>query len=181
MAGLSRLARADAIAGLDPAAREQVVDVVLTPDPGVPICWAAILMTSAPAGELVLRRGTVALMPRWLAAPACVSRRLTFASPPAPDASRSLEWVETTRQPLVELRESYDRDCRARAWMEFGRAPVIRDGTILDLRFASALRANFTDMPLAPASGAARCPPFVPHWTPPRADLLEDTARARIQ
>jgi hypothetical protein len=58
-----------------------------------------------------------------------------------------------------------------RAWLQFGRAPVIRENRIFDLRFETGLGGNFTAMTLGPEP-AASCPPYVTPWEPPRRDLL---------
>jgi hypothetical protein len=59
-----------------------------------------------------------------------------------------------------------------RAWLQFGRAPEISDGTISDARYGGTSRGNFTTMALKPSAEAARCPANLTAWTPPRADLL---------
>jgi hypothetical protein len=59
-----------------------------------------------------------------------------------------------------------------RAWLQFGRAPMVRDDEILDLRFERG-GENFTAMRRRPPLEAATCPPHLTRWEPPRADLLE--------
>ena len=39
-----------------------------------------------------------------------------------------------------ELRDPAERDCRVRAWLRFGRAPVVAGGAIFDFEFANAAR-----------------------------------------
>jgi inner membrane protein len=56
-----------------------------------------------------------------------------------------------------------------RAWLRFGRAPVVDDGSIYDLRFAERIGLNFSRMELVPRRA---CPSNVPNWGMPRADLL---------
>ena len=43
MSGLSRVARAETLAAIEADRRGEVVDVVLSPDPAVPVCWTAIV------------------------------------------------------------------------------------------------------------------------------------------
>jgi hypothetical protein len=103
-----------------------------------------------------------------------VSHRFTAGqSDPLP--AGVIAWTEEIHQPLAQLRDLHDRDCWVRAWLQFGRAPVIRNGRILDLRFETGQRGNFTAMALArdPSSG---CPAYVTPWALPRADVL-DTSR----
>jgi inner membrane protein len=162
--GLSALARAEARTRVEPAPRGHVVDVVLNPDPGDPLCWAVILIEKDDrAGAYVLHRGTVSIAPRWRPATRCASHRF---------AGREAVWETPVRQPLEGLRERSARDCRVRAWLQFGRAPVLRGDEIFDLRFERGAGDNFTAMKLRPDPESA-CPPHLTRWTPPRADLLE--------
>jgi hypothetical protein len=55
--------------------------------------------------------------------------------------------------------------------MQYGRAPLLRDGILEDARYDRPGSRNFTTLPLAP-SPRAECPPYLTSWTPPRADLL---------
>ncbi len=57
-----------------------------------------------------------------------------------------------------------------RAWLQFGRAPFIRDGTIADLRFESGARGNFTAMAVPREDRG--CPPAMTSWAMPRADVM---------
>jgi inner membrane protein len=122
------------------------------------------------AGEYGLQPGTLSVAPSWLAPTACASHRF--------GASRSYRIVdgrlvlyEDVRQPLETLRALHDRDCGARAWLQFGRAPRLVDGQIVDLRFDRG-GDNFTAMRLRAGPDAANCPPHLTRWEPPRADLL---------
>lgn len=168
MAGVSRAVRlraADA-AGIAPAS---VVDVVRSPDPGVPLCWAvAVLSRDAARDELRTIRGTLSLAPGWYPAGTCASARLTG---PAASSGESARFAlrDEDRLPLARLRTLARDDCRARAWLQFGRAPAVRDEVLLDLRFETPVRRNFTAMPLAAGGG---CPPALTAWRPPRVDLL---------
>ena len=172
MFGLSRLARAQTLAAIEPDRRGVLVDLVLSPDPAVPVCWTAIVLErNAAAGEIVLRRGTLSLLPASHPPARCVSHRFTAGESDRSPAG-AIAWTEEIHQPLGQLRDLHDRDCWVRAWLQFGRAPVIRDGRILDLRFETGQRGNFTAMALArdPSSG---CPAHVTPWALPRADVLE--------
>ena len=66
-------------------------------------------------------------------------------------------------------RRSAKRDCWVRAWLRFGRAPVIEGGSIFDLRFCGRIGQEFSHMRLERREG---CPANVPGWSMPRADLL---------
>lgn len=167
--GTSRLARRAAVDALAPELRGELVDVILTPNASSPLCWSAIAIERREAdGEYVLWRGTLSLAPLWKAPTACASHQ--FAGP------RDVRIVghghfairDATHQPLQRLRTLADRDCRVRAWLRFGRAPVIEGGSIFDLRFSDRPGREFTNMRFAREG----CPANVPNWAMPRADLL---------
>jgi inner membrane protein len=166
MFGLSSLARGHvrAAGGNDGRA---IVDIVVNPNPGWPACWDVIAI-ERDAAELVFRRGTLSLVPGRVLPEDCPSHRLekrARASTFAP-----LVWHGETRQAIGVLRDLAARDCWVRGWLQFGRAPFVRDGTIADLRFQSGVRGNFTAMGVG---GNRSCPDALTHWVPPRADVLE--------
>lgn len=173
--GLSRLARLEAVGALQPELRGRLVDVILTPNPSSPLCWAVIgVELDEAGGEYLLWRGTLSLAPRWKAPTACASHRFGGSN----EAGRTvggggLALRDEVHQPLGRLRDLARGDCRVRAWLRFGRAPVIGKESIFDLRFAERLGQNFSNMPLAPHADAAPCPSNVPDWGMPRADLLD--------
>jgi inner membrane protein len=173
MLGVSRIARAIAVAALQSEVRGRLVDVILTPNPSSPLCWSVIGIDLAEtAGEYVYLRGTMSLAPRWKDPTSCASHR--FAGQPASRITRGGRFAlrDVIRRPLAQLRNHAERDCRAHAWLRFGRAPVLTDEAIFDLRFAERVGRNFTYLPLGrrPDPG---CPSFVPAWEMPRADLLD--------
>ena len=63
-------------------------------------------------------------------------------------------------------------DCWVRAWLQFGRAPEIRDNVISDLRYSGPTGRNFTTMPIGQSVRAATVRANLTDWRPPRADLL---------
>jgi inner membrane protein len=151
--------------------RGEIVDIVLSPDPAVPVCWSAIVLErDTVAGQLVLRRGTLSLLPASHPPASCVSHRFTAGGSGGPSTG-PIVWREEIHQPLAQLRDLHNRDCRVSAWLQFGRAPVVRDGQILDLRFETGRRGNFTAMAIA-HDASAGCPAYVTPWELPRADLL---------
>lgn len=172
MLAASRAARAETVRAIQQDRRGEIVDVVLSPDPAVPVCWTVVAIEeNEAADEIVLRRGTVSLLPAWHPQSACVSRR--FTAGPAPGAaSDALGWSEEIRESLARLRTLNRTNCRVHGWLQFGRAPVIRDDRILDLRFETGARGNFTAMSLVRGGDGEGCPAYVPPWEPPRADLL---------
>ena len=168
--GLSHVARGEVRGLLARAVRGEIRDVVLTPDPANPVCWSVIVIERDDgAGEYVLHPGTLSLAPRWLAPTACASH--LFGRPRPYRDLGGLALYDDIRQPLDALRALQQGDCWVRGWLQFGRAPVLRGGEILDLRFDRG-GDNFTSMRLRPAPQAAVCPPNLTSWQPPRADLF---------
>jgi inner membrane protein len=173
MFGLSRMAGVAARSALEPERRGELVDVILTPNPASVLCWAMIaVQKDEPAGEFVLRRGTLSLNPAWQPPTGCASFRFVRAHQPPRTVAERVAWSDEVREPLQRLRDLGQRDCWVRAWLQFGRAPVIRNGKIFDLRFDSGSGEDFTAMTLRPDHDAATCPPHVTDWAMPRADLL---------
>jgi inner membrane protein len=169
LAATSRVARAAALEALAPGLRGEVVDVILRPNPSSPLCWAVITVELRETnGEYVLWRGTLSLAPALKAPTACASHRFVGARARViGDGHFALR--DAIHQPLQRLRTLARGDCWVRAWLRFGRAPVIDGGSIYDLRFAERFGQNFSHMRLAARQG---CPANVPEWGMPRADLL---------
>jgi inner membrane protein len=168
MFGLSAVARSRTRAMMGPHLRGAVLDVVVNPNPGWPVCWAVIAIEKDErADDLVLRRGTLSLLPEWHPPGRCPSHRLErlLVAP----SGGALAWSEELRQSVGLLRDLSRRDCWALAWLQFGRAPFIRDGTMADLRF-EGVRGNFTAMAVTGEDRA--CPPAMTSWGMPRADVL---------
>jgi inner membrane protein len=175
LAGLGALARATTRALVEPHVRGELVDIVLSPNPADPFCWTVIAIEKDErAGTFAHHPGTLSLAPRWRPPTACASHRFAGRNATRVAGGR-LAWNEEVRQSLEALRALREEDCWVKAWLQFGRAPALRDGEILDLRFDNGPRDNFTAMPVDP--GRARCPAHVTAWAPPRADLWEPSRR----
>ena len=81
-------------------------------------------------------------------------------------------WDVPRRHSLGRLRDLADGDCAVHAWLQFGRAPVLGEREIYDLRFDNGARSNFTTLRLREDARAGSCPPHLTRWEMPRADLL---------
>ena len=170
---ISREARAQAVTALQSQLRGRVVDVVLTPNPSSPLCWGVIGIESIEArGEYVLWRGTLSIVPALKAATSCASHQFAEPSETRRIGDGRLVLRDEIHQSLRQLRSLAERDCWTRAWLRFGRVPVIAGNEIFDLRFAERRTAGFTHLPLIRRSGAPACPSFVPGWGMPRKDLI---------
>jgi inner membrane protein len=166
----SRLARSAALDALTPGLRGQMVDVILTPNPSSPLCWAVIgIELRENEGVYVLWRGTLSLRPAWRRPTDCASYQLGRTRDARIVGNGRLALRDTRHEPLERLRTLAEGDCRVRAWLRFGRAPVIEGGSLFDLRFADRIGQEFSHMRLGPREG---CPANVPVWSMPRADLL---------
>jgi hypothetical protein len=83
-------------------------------------------------------------------------------------------WLSRFSAPLAELRALAASRCDAAAFLRYSRAPFWTSRTpavVGDLRFDRTRALEFAEMEL---SSGGECPPNVPPWTPPRADLLEN-------
>ena len=171
MFGLSRVSRGLSLASLGPSQQGAIVDVVLNPNPGVPLCWTAIAIGKNEARrEYSFRRGTLALFDGWLPLSLCGPRP---PATPATGVSRTrVTWSDPVNQSLTRLRDLSRDDCWVRAWLQFGRAPILGDQDIADFRFGDRGRSNFSAMPLLPLEAGKICPPNLTSWGMPRADLL---------
>ncbi|KQQ33695.1 hypothetical protein ASF61_11620 [Duganella sp. Leaf126] len=174
----SQLGRAQittALHRIDPAAT--VLDVAMTAFPSQPLCWAYVSVENdEAAGSYRLRRGVASLAPQWLAPLSCPASLVEHGQSVA--LAPGIVQFGMEQDDLHRLRALSVDNCRANAWLRFGRAPSLgQQGDILsDYRFAMTPRGNFTTMPLAPEP-APPCPTGVPGWGYPRADLLHGSAR----
>ena len=166
----SRIARRASVEALESELRGRVVDVILTSNPSSPLCWAVIAIELRETeDEYVLWRGTLSLAPEWKAPTACASHQFEGLRDARIVGHRRLALRDTTHQPLQRLRTLAKENCWVRAWLRFGRAPVIDGGSIFDLRFSDRPGREFTNTRLAQQG----CPANVPNWAMPRADLLK--------
>jgi inner membrane protein len=175
LSGLSRLARREVAESLTPELRGRPIDVVLTPNPASPLCWAFIgIELDEEKGEYVLRRGTLSLTPAWKAPTACASHRFAGPRRVRTIGGGRIALTDEMHQSLAQLRQLARSNCTVRGWLQFGRAPVIADGKIFDLRFGDRIGQNFSYMTLTSGQESSVCPPFLPGWGTPRADLLDE-------
>ena len=167
---VARVARAASAQVLEPHVRGRLVDLVLSPNPASPLCWSVIgIELNEAAGEYVLWRGTLSLAPRWKPPESCASYRFAGVKTTRMPGDGSFALRDETHHSLSRLRSLAEGDCWVRAWLRFGRVPVITGNEIYDLRFAERPGQDFTRMRIQQRSD---CPRFVPGWAMPRADLL---------
>jgi inner membrane protein len=154
----------------------RLLDHVLSPMPANPLCWEAMLI-QAEGDQLTLRRAMLALAPGLLPAERCGRRSLDLQTTAplvavrAPDRT-SLEWHGEIQTPRSIIASLAAENCAAAAALRFMRAPyvVLVNGkrVLGDLRYDREPGLGFAEIQL----DGAGCAPFVPSWTPPRADFL---------
>lgn len=151
-------------------------DVILSPEPGNPLCWNA-LAVSEERGDLVLRRVHVSassLHPVGLCRMPFSEETLAHREPIARSETDEIHFLDEVRTPLSLLRELNESDCRTQAFLQFSRAPfaVEEEGVryLGDLRYDRG-REGFAVARL-PMSDEGTCPENLPPWEPWRADVL---------
>jgi inner membrane protein len=145
--GLGALARVRAETSLRDG--RPLVDIVMNPRPANPLCWNALVI-QRDGDDLVFRSATIPL-----AAAGCETH-----------------WTPEHRQSVAALRTAATENCSVRAWLQFGRAPVMEDEWIADARYGGSGRGNFSAMHIAPSRSGSECPPHLTAWRYPRADVL---------
>jgi inner membrane protein len=155
------------------------IDDVLTPMPSNPLCWEAMLLQTQER-TVVARRTMLALAPSLIPADGCLSRSLDIPSTAPLERvhaadSADLHWYGQIATNLDELKNRARTNCEAAAAMRFIRVPwlatVGADTVLGDLRYDREKGLGFAEVVLHDPPTA--CPRFVPHWRPPRADLLQ--------
>jgi inner membrane protein len=170
MAGISRIAKAEARQAAALLGGGALVDVVADANPGMPWCWAVLTLQTDFRGvteTLTARRATLSLVPGAWPATSCPSARLSARWTTDAAASRTIVWHRRWDIDVGELRMLADRNCRVGAWLQFGRVPHVADGRIADVRFENPIGQNFTPMALD-----GGCPSFLTDWQLPRNDVL---------
>jgi inner membrane protein len=129
--------------------------------------------------SVIARRAMLALAPTLIPADGCLSRGLNIPSSAPLERVQaadtvSLHWYGEIATDLGRLRQRVARDCEASAAMRFIRVPwlaALGPATVLgDLRYDREKGLGFAEIELQEPPGD--CPGLVPHWQPPRADLL---------
>ncbi len=155
--GASRIARAEVSRRIGRSAAQPVIDMVLNPRPGNPLCWSALTLEDS-ANFIVMKRGALTIVPGRL-----------FAYCEAPLTGDAV-------QSIAMLYNASRRDCWVRAWLQFGRVPILsNDDWITDARFGGG-RGNFTAMHVVPGTATRACPANLTSWDRPRADVLPESA-----
>jgi hypothetical protein len=168
----ARAAVLRAIHELDPAAK--VLDVVMSPMPANAVCMSAITVErSGPTYRVTTAR--VSSVPTVVPAARCAQRASVGSSlgPSMRPSTAAVQWGGEWTAPSHELESLVRESCPALAAMRFIRVPMwaaAGDSVLLgDVRYGGG-GGGFADVHVARRSAA--CPPAVPPWTPPRADLL---------
>jgi inner membrane protein len=171
-----------------------ILDISLTAYPINPICWSfASIEIAATHDTYQIHKGIISILPKLLPVEDCpqglrkmqanqpsqanqfgqieVFRDLGEFRNPGELEKKSVLFFEEKTADLNLLRQLSDHNCYLKAWLRFARIPFITEEMASDLRFSSANRTNFSDLPLNMAT-QTECPRHVPKWEFPRADLL---------
>lgn len=172
------IARASAEAEVNARYRGSVLhDLVLSPMPGNPLCWAGLTVESD-ARSLHYRRIAVSVWPSMITAEGChVDPPRETMAPRMPELAPSgaeVQFFDTLSVPLDRMRTLAREDCRIAAYLVFSRAPFVieaYDGTLVgDARYDTSRDPSWSKMVLTEETDA--CPRWLPGWTPPRGDLF---------
>ena len=158
---------------LDPAV--EVLDVVMSPMPANAVCMSAITVERSGSTYRVAT-ARVSSAPSLAPASRCGQRASVGSAlgvstrPSSPAVQWGGEWAAPSQELQALVRES----CPALAAMRFIRVPMwkaVGDSVAMlgDVRYGGG-GGGFADVHIPRRSIA--CPPAVPSWTPPRADLL---------
>ncbi|MBX3185518.1 MAG: metal-dependent hydrolase [Labilithrix sp.] len=153
----------------------ETLDVVRTPVPSTPWCWQALAIQRSRDGRSYAIR--LADVSPVVDASRCARARDEITAPLVVDDVRARGAIvrASFHAPLDELRASARR-CDVGALLRWSRAPYVvqdPDGSLVvgDLRYDSSPAIEWAEMRVPRDVGA--CPPWVPSWRAPRADLLE--------
>jgi inner membrane protein len=177
----ARRATEGAVRDADPTA--ELLDVVVTTLPANPVC-ATVIAVERSGATYRVATARASSMPALTDASRCPARGgngPAFAASPR-RSTRALRWDAQWTAPRAELASLARESCAALAALRFIRVPIWRaatDSSVMlgDVRYGGASGSGFTDVVVPRRS--ARCPPAVPPWTPPRADLLDAGADGR--
>ena len=158
----------------DPSAR--MLDVVVSPLPANAVCMAVIAIERSGASYRV-STARVSAAPAISDAAHCSARNGAgpiFQQSPRP-STEAVRWDSEWSAPIAELATLARESCPALAALRFIRAPVWQSesaGAVLlgDVRYGGGSGSSFSDVRVPRQSSV--CPPAVPPWTPPRAELL---------
>jgi inner membrane protein len=155
MFGVNRVVRGKIGPSLDGAPRGELLDAIATPRAANPLCWSTILVERDRARDVYsLKRGTLSVVRGGC------SREWEHA------------WAPADTQSLTTLKALAEENCWVKGWLRFGRAPYLAGGRIADYRFGGAGEGNFSSMVIEEGEDSGACPPNIPLWGMPRADLV---------
>ena len=175
LSGNRARAAVDRVARDEPSAT--TLDRVLTPVPANPLCWSLMLVQTE-ASTYRVRIGTLSLAPGLINAETCPTppdyRPTAPLVAPSLPSTPALSWRGELSLSIDELRRLDGAHCEVSAFLRFARVPwFLREGKhwiVGDLRYDREPDLAFAELELDLTP--AKCPRFVPPWTPPRSDVL---------
>ncbi len=163
------------------------IDAVINSAPGNALCQN-VLVIELNGDKYDVTSGVVAPWPTVRSAMSCAGGEAEIAQSrlpqrglgdglqPSPRVSNdTIVWLRRWRGARSELQQLAATRCEVAAALEFMRAPVwelSENGAVRlsDLRYGFGGN-GFADMSFDSASNT--CPPYVPGWIPPRADVID--------
>lgn len=150
----------------------------LTPMPGNPFCWSAVVSTTEKSQFYVARAGSVSLLPHQFPANQCSLRahgELSSALTPIegqPPPSEGVHWIGEFQKPWSEVKNLSQTSCRFNAFLRFARFPIWQTDrstwTVGDLRYDLEKGGSFSQTSIDPG---LPCVEEVPPWNPPGVQL----------
>ena len=163
-----------ALRSLDPAA--ELLDVVVSPLPASAVC-TSVIAVEREGPTYRVATGRASALPRIVDAARCGTPRGAPATfrPSTRRSTRALRWDAEWSAPVAELATLARESCPALAALRFIRVPAwsfVGDTTahVGDVRYGGGAGGGFSDVTVPRRSAA--CPPNVPPWVPPRAELI---------
>lgn len=165
---------------------EVLKDVVLTPAPGNPLCWNALVVSQILDERYIVRNAGLSFWPEVASPDTCYFRMQNLrtapwkptslvlgSSGPAIPAKNGVVWIGDYRGTISEALELKKRYCAFDQFLRFSRVPYWnvgeRTGIAGDLRYDFEPELGFAEFELK--ENDPQCLTFPPHWTPPRAFL----------
>lgn len=142
----------------------QMKDIILSPLPVNPLCWAVITVESD-ATNLRLKRAIVSPFPELASLKTCTRLRFFASGVAEATLNSQILWEKDHLISLNELKELKQQFCDVKDFLQFARAPYFwKDESGLyfsDLRFERSKRKSFARMKIS-----SRTPPCLPSRAP---------------
>jgi inner membrane protein len=156
---------------------ETVLQTVLSPFPGNPFQWRAIVATSGPGYTYIVRLGTVSIIP-GISSPLAEyygirTERMAPMEKPTVSSERAVNWIGEFRSTTTEYAKLALQSCDFENFIKFSRVPfwIVEPGRFAvagDLRYDHEKGMGFAKVALDTSNTiGAQCPEYDAPWEPP--------------